>query len=503
MNKLKNIIYLLGLSIMIILPGCSDQDEEITSIDYDRLFSPTELTARIVNITGVELAWNTNKLADGYNIEVYDNESFEGTPVKSAQNVTETKYTITGFEGDKIYWARVQAIGSDIPDSKWSEIPFRTNIKSILLPIQIGDVTATEFIIRWPAGSSATKVVLTPTSGTAVTYTLTADDISKGIAKVSGLKPATAYTAVLHSGNQRIGITTLTTLAEGTIFIYPEDDFAAKIQEGNTFLLMPGTYSVATLNITKSMTFQGASASNRPILSKTIIRPENGANVILKDLVLDGTGSTGDQTIIYPAGEFGSLSIDGCEIKNYTKGTMYVSNATKIKSVTITNSIYHEIECNGGDFIDFRSGLAEIFIFKNNTVYNSALARDLFRMDGGGSTNFPNITSAITIESNTFYKVSDGTNRRILYIRLVSTIIFKNNIIANTAAIFTNQVSTPVPTFSGNNYYEAPNLFTGGATSNFYDNSAKKLDPQFKDANKGDFTVQNSSVTVGDPRWIK
>jgi hypothetical protein len=508
MNKFKNIIYLLGLSLMIILPGCSDPADEIASIDYERLFSPTDLTARVVNITGVRLTWNANKLADSYSIEVYNNESYEGAPVKSVDKVAETTYTISDFEGDMQYWARVKAVGANIPESKWSEVSFKTDIKSILLPVEIGDVTATEYTIRWPAGESATRVTLTPVSpgtGATVSYTLTADDIASGTAIITGLQPATGYTAVLYKDSQRVGLTTLTTLAEGTIFIYPEDDFESKLSEGDTFLLMPGTYPVATLNISKSMTLQGASAGDKPVLLGTIIRPADGADVILKDLVLDGTGSTGDQTLVYPAGEFNELSIDGCEIKNYTKGALYVNNATKITSITITNCIYHEIECNGGDFIDFRNGLAETFTFRNNTIYNSALARDLFRMDAGGSTNFPDVKSIITIENNTFYKVCDGTSRRILYIRLASNeISFNKNIIAETQGYYTNQAATTIKEMSQNNYFNAPN-FTASSQSNAKNDSGSytTLDPQFKDPANGDFTVQSIDVTAGDPRWIQ
>jgi hypothetical protein len=253
------------------------------------------------------------------------------------------------------------------------------------------------------------------------------------------------------------------------------------------------------------MTFEGASASDKPVLLSTIIRPENGANVTLKNLILDGTGSTGDQTIVYPAGEFETLSIDGCEIKNYVKGALYVNNATKISSMTITNCLYHDIECNGGDFIDFRNGLTETFTFKNNTVYNSALARDLFRMDAGGSTNFPDVKSIITIENNTFYKICDGTSRRILYIRLAShEINFNKNIIAESLGYYTNQAATTIENMSQNNYFNAPNYTASSTTGAKNDTGTyTNLDPQFKDPATGDFTVQNVMVTAGDPRWIQ
>src|SRR5690606_7870652 len=101
-----------------------------------------------------------------------------------------------------------------------------------------------------------------------------------------------------------------------------------------------------------------------------------------------------------------------------------------------------------------------------NTVYNSVLARDLFRMDGGGSTNFPGITSAITIRTNTFNNVSIGASNMFLYIRLAShTIDFSKNIVANSGGLHTNQPLTTITTMSNNNYFAAPNFTASTATN--------------------------------------
>jgi hypothetical protein len=505
MNKLKNLLYILGISLVVALTGCSEPDDEITSLDYDRLFSPTDLQAKVVNKVNVTLLWNAVKGAESYQIEIYDNEACEGTPVKTAQATT-NPFTIEGLNGDTKYWVRVKAVGAT--ESKWVVASFTTDINSVLLSIEIGDITANDFTIRWTPGVTATKVTLKPKSGgSTIEYSIPSADATSGVAKVSGLDPSTEYDVVLYNGSQRIGLTTIETLAEGTVFVYPEDDLATIISsasDGDMFMLMPGTYDVAELNISSSITINAASAEDKPVLASTIIRPENGAAVTLKNLVLDGTGSTGDQTIVYPAGEFGDLLIDGCELKNYTKGTLYVNNATKIASVTITNCLYHEIECNGGDFIDFRNGIAETFTFKYNTVYNSALARDLFRMDAGGSSNFSDVTSIITIEENTFYKVCNGTSRRILYIRLAKhEIYFNKNIIAETQGYYSNQAATTITEMLNNNYFNAPN-FTASTQTNAKNDTGSTyttLDPQFKDADNGDFTLQNISLNVGDPRW--
>jgi hypothetical protein len=176
--------------------------------------------------------------------------------------------------------------------------------------------------------------------------------------------------------------------------------------------------------------------------------------------------------------------------------------------VLFKGNIIHDIECNGGDFIDFRKGLTPSFTFMNNTVYNSALSRDLFRMDSGGSDNFPGVKSVIAISNNTFNKVCDNTGKRILYIRLGDNeITFTKNIIANTQGYYTNQSSTTIKTMSDNNYFNAPN-FTASTNSGAQNDTGTytTLDPGFANPDNGDFTISNDELKfqqIGDPRWIK
>ena len=91
------------------------------------------------------------------------------------------------------------------------------------------------------------------------------------------------------------------------------------------------------------------------------------------------------------------------------------------------------------------------------------------------------------------------------------SIKFTNNIVANTAGYFSKQSQTnSAPTFSNNNYYNAANagtieLTVEGVTQIVVKDGGKTLDPKFKDADKGDFTVTNENVKinkVGAPRWL-
>ena len=505
----------LTAGVLFGLQSCGDDVlKEITELNVSRLFSPVGIEARVVNKTSVRLNWSKTDKATSYEIEVYEGNNASGAPVFTAKGVTmdDLPYTIPSLGGETTYTIQVKAVGEGISESKWVSAQVTTEAEQLFLPVVPEDIAATTATLRWTAGQQADKIVLTPGN---IEHAVTAAEIAAGAATVSGLTAETSYTARLMKGTATRGTVSFTTLLDlgGAIAVNPGDDITALFQgaqEGDVFALLPGTYTSEDITITKSISIKGAKTADRPVLQGTIFRVEGGAGLVLQNLILDGTGSLGgNQAIIYGAGTFGDLAIEGCDIKNYTKGTLYVNNATLIESVSITNTIYSNIECNGGDFIDFRNGLAKKFDFINNTAYNSALARDFFRMDAGGSTNFPDVNSIITIRNNTFDKVSDGNNRRMLYIRLAKhEITFEKNILSNTQGYYSNQAATNVVKFNKNNYFNAPNFTASTQANAKNDASGTHLseNPGYANAAAGNFTISNEELKfqgIGDSRWNK
>ena len=207
------------------------------------------------------------------------------------------------------------------------------------------DTEPREVTLQWPIGQTATAIIITPGD---ITHNITPEELATGTVRITGLTGKTAYTATLKNGKKTRGLVTWTTPIDplsGATLVTPQDDLAAVLtaaSDGDIIALQEGTYNIATINVTKSVIIAGVSAKRKPVLQGTIIKLDNNAGVELKNLILDGTGSTGDQTIVYAAGDnFGALAIDGCEIKNYTKGALYVNYKTKIKSISITNCLYH------------------------------------------------------------------------------------------------------------------------------------------------------------------
>lgn len=516
---IKKRIILLGslMSVLFTFSACKeDLLSEITTLDVDRAFSPTALVARVENQTNVRLSWNNVFNAESYTIEIFENLDFSGSAVRTVEGVsfTQLPFVVTGLAGETNYAVRVKAVGAGINDSKWITATFKTDPEQIFRPVDLATVTAAGVTLTWTPGQIATSIVFTPGN---ITRPVTAAEITAGRAVITGLVSETAYTAKLMNGTKTRGTATFTTLLDlgGATAVSPTDDLAAAIaaaQPGAVLALLPGTYNINTdIIINKSISIRGAKPSDRPIINGLIFRVRANAALNIKDLVLNGTGSlNGNQTIIYDEASdnaYGNLVVEDCIIRNYVKGIIYVNLKTLIESVTYRGNIIHSIECNGGDFVDFRNGLAKTFTFINNTVYNSALARDFFRMDGGGSTNFPGQASILNISNNTFNAIANGATRRVLYIRLTNhQINFTKNILANTEGYYSNQAITTITTMANNNYFNAPN-FTASTTAGAKNDTGTftSLNPGFTDAANGNFTLGNADLKfnrIGDPRWF-
>ena len=518
MRKIYFKSIVLGLAT-VALASCSDVADEITSIVYNRNFSPTSVEAKVRNRTNIELSWNLGDGVTNYNVEVYANDSltFAGSPVKSfSVSPDEVPVLIKGLEGETQYSFRVQATdGNSSRDSKWSSAYAKTEAEQIFKNVAEEDIKGSSVTLRWTAGEKAATIELTPGD---IVYNVTDDDIAAGAATITGLTPETEYKALLKSatGKTRGTITFKTgiDLAETDILVKAGADIAAAIKdapEGYRLVVEPGEYGIATdeaafggsITISKQLTIKGLRQNEHPVIKG---RFKVEAPFAVDQVTLDGTGTDGGQCFDFTAeGEVESLTVTNSEIKNYTKGFFYINKAVLVNTITIDGNIISNIECDGGDLFDCRKGGYNKFDLKNNTIYNSAKGRDFVRMDdASGSIS---ATPVITIDHNTIVGACNDAGKRILYVRFKgNSINFTNNIVASSAGNFSNQKNTAEPTFSNNIYFEADGYVTAGANANalFVDGEGTILDPQFKDAANGDFTIGNDNVKdkkAGDPRW--
>jgi hypothetical protein len=537
--KFNKYFLLLGLATsgMALTTACSDQDDEITSLEYDRLFSPIQLTARVVNQVNVRLSWAAVKGADSYTIQVYnsvdqDSEVDEdettnditvtGTPIKTIEGISgdEIPYIVTGLEGDTKYTFVVSAQGENITSSKGTSVEAKTGTEQILKTVADEDIEANSAVIRWTSSAVGATLQITPGN---IEHTITAAEDADMAATISGLTGETEYTVKLVSASGKTrGNTTFKTAVDlgGAVAVKPGDDLKSIIADaaaGSTLAFFPGTYSLtndeggqAKIVISKNLSFKAVRPADRPIINGCLQLTE-GASFTASQIVFDGTNSDTSQAFDFKtATTYGELNLDDCEIKNYTKGFFYINVAAKISKITINNCLIHDIECSGGDMFDSRKGAYVQFDFTENTVWNSCKSRDFIRYDNAASS-FSGVAPVINVVNNTLVDLVSGSNSyRLLYVRFTGTTInFKNNLVSGvtTKRGFSNMASTPTPTFSGNIYNNSAYLSGApeGTEATFYDASGTVADPKFKDAANGDFTVKTSALnykSVGASRWI-
>ncbi|MDU1889972.1 MAG: DUF4957 domain-containing protein [Dysgonomonas sp.] len=519
---MKKFKYIIGLGVVILLTtlttvSCTDGNDWDVDSSYDRLFSVLGSSISLsADVNTAELKWTKTPGTEYYIIEVSQDTLYNDVAMGSNgsmvygedKTITSSPFVITGLEDNTKYFLRVKAMSSAKPESEWSypseNKSFNTKAEQIFYALGDEDLEETRVTLRWPKGEMATTIVVNPGS---ITHPVTSTEVSNGTVTIEGLVSETKYTAVLMNGSKVRGTLTFVTPLDlgDAIQVFPTDNLSELIANANdndVFALMPGEYAVSKLSIIKNISIKAAKSLNKPVL-KTIISMEAGVSLELKDVILDGAGIgkdgvNGDQAIQFnTAGvDYGDISIVGCEIKNYLKGLLYLNVAAVANSVTIDNCILSNIECNGGDFFDCRAGTPKTVTFTNNTVYKSVGARDLFRIDDKSSA-FAGVAPTVLISNNTLVGVSNISTYRLLYIRWKNnSVTLTNNIITNTVGALKHN-STNLTSSDRNNYFDASTM-SGADTGN-----KTTFDPEFKNAANGDFTVGNSSVRVGDPRWIQ
>lgn len=514
----KYIKYILGIVCLsgVLFASCDDIDDVVTSVKLDRLFSPTKVEAAVTNSTKLNLFWAEVKGAEGYVVEIYT-DSLVFTPDNLAAKIdADTTTTVYELEGDMWYTARVKAVAASTGDSKWSDVTFRTGIADFFLASQRGDIQSTSLTMRWAPNTKATKISFKPGEDASVSHTLTEQELAAGVYTMEGLESYVTYTVTLYDGDRKVSVrSAVTTLIEGATIVGPNDNLLQLIEQadgGAAFMLEPGVYFEAGQKVTlsKNIILIAADENDKPLLHAQF--DINGAtNVSLKNLLLDGTGvapavPTGYFEYVVQVsgnGNYDAITLDGCEIANYDKSILYAASAVTftLNSFIINNCFISNINAKVADGIDVRDG----GLIRNTSLTNSTFAnvaqRDFIRFDNA-SAKHPSQTAKVNIANCTFYKVANGGSKGFLYLRFVtnqSTV--ENCIFSDMTGVYCSVSDTNTPTFNKNNYFKAEGFHT---TAKVFDNSGTHttLNPEFVDAEAGDFRVQNIPLAnVGDPRW--
>lgn len=523
--KQNKLFLMLGLATAV-LASCSDPMDEITELKLGRNLSPVGIEAKGVSETSARLQWTATEGATSYVVEIFADDSltFAGTPAQTLTSTT-NEVRLSNLVYDTKYSARIQAVteGNESRTSKWHGIYFRTNAQQIFNAIKEEQIADRSVILIWPEGEAATKIVVTEVEGTATfVRELTANEVAAGKATVSGLKPETKYNFKLFNGEKQRGNREATTIADlnGAILVHAGDDIKAIVAEAAndaTLALYGGTHVISgeedatagALVVNKNLTIKGIYPTNIPTINGRF-QIENGASLVLSQVILDGTGTSGDQTFNFKTADvtFGPLDVQNCEIKNYTKGVYYGNVASTIESITFNNCLIHDVICEGGDLFDCRKSYIKKLTFSNSTIYHCATTRDFIRYDDA-SGNFSDAAPVITVDHCTIDDCCNETaNKRLLYVRFVgNSIVWTNNLVTNTKAIFSNQSKTAVPTFGNSAYFAADNLKNVVEKDGnlFTDDKATWLTSSpYSDASPVyTYNEDNAKKGWGDQRWTK
>lgn len=528
----KSIIYkcmICGMGLLSVA-SCSDPMEEITELILGRELSPVNLEVKNVKETTALLKWNASATASKYVVELYADDNL--TSPAFTQELTNNELQLDGLTYDTRYTAKVYAKdGSNSSrDSKPSTLEFHTSAQQIFNVIEEDNIGDRSVVVSWLAGETEVSELqaFDYTSGELVaTHIITDAEKAASLAKLEGLNPETKYTIKLYYNQNGVlkerGSKAFTTIIdlEGATLVRPTDDIVELInnaKDGDTFALTGGTFVVksesssataGSLAVSKNITIKAVRSTRIPVINGRF-ELHDGSTLTLNQVIMDGTGTSGDQCFNFKGSKVGGVSVDNSEIKNYNKGVYYVNVEAKVPYIKFNNCLIHNITCDGGDMFDCRKGCIDLFSMTNSTVYASCAGRDFVRFDDA-SASFEGATPVVTIDHCTIDAAANASGKRLLYVRFVGTTInWTNNVTTNTTAVWSNQSKTNVPTFGNNNvYFNCAKLNVldgaeGGKTNLFIDDRASTLDPQYTDVANGNFKYKNESVSklkAGDPRW--
>lgn len=509
-----------ALIVAGLATSCSDRDD-VVDPEYDRLFSPINVSARIVSQVNALISWGGNDNVESYTIEVFANDSltFAGLPVRTIPDITSRTYTVEGLESNTGYSARVQAASSTLTDSKWSGVYFKTGTEQIFKTVDPEGLTATEVTLNWEAGQAATKIIVTPgnSAASAIHYTVTADDVANGYATIDGLTGETDYTAVLYNDDAIRGRITFTTPVDigGATLVEEGDDLAAMLAaatEGEVFALMPGEYALDEFTLTVSIALKGVRPANKPVVKGRFLCGTAVASLVLDNIIFDGTGDSGNHYVANllevsaSACNLGTMTVTNCEIRKYTRALLYNNSSGALGNITFADCVITDTEGDGGDGIDLRNGTMASLTIQNctfNTGFRAFLRAQINTNIAFRNCTFFRICNVFNSNNSGLFRISGGTLE-------VSKCLFVETGYNDTSGATTygnwcKQASNmgATPTYKDNYYYNCYNLWVGLYTDPATC-KATEADPGFRDAGNGDFTLSNDDMIyyeIGDQRW--
>ncbi|WP_047550571.1 DUF5123 domain-containing protein [Psychroserpens sp. Hel_I_66] len=516
--KTKHSLQSIALVVILLFTftNCQNEDELIDELQISREFAPVDLSSQIRTQTSIELTWQTEDDVSLYFVEISENADFSN-PVVATQVNSSDLPVLFELSQETLYYIRVKAISTrGLEDSTYATTTATTDTEQLFFPSEDGDILATQATLRWLPNSAVTQIVLNPGN---IVRDLTPQEITDGIAVITGLTGETTYDAQLLNNTTVRGNKNFTTgidIGDG-ILVTPTDDLFQMIADaapGDVLVLDAGDYTMqtGTATIDKPLTIRGLLSFEKPLLkiSFSIVNGATDVSLIDLDLTGDIPLDLTDTVRYSAAGSYNSLLVSGCNVHDYNR-SFIAGNETDaiVQSITVENCIVTNVLTSGGDFFDFRNSDVLNVNFNTSTFNNCAPGRDFFRIDAAGTSNSTGVTCNVILENCTLYACSNSSSRRLFYVRFdANDITSRNNLITDTEieGYSDNNATDEFITFQNNNYFNAPTLYDPSVTRFDDSTTFTTLDPGYANAENGDFSVSTQSLiddNVGDPRWLQ
>ena len=525
---------LTGL-MLLSTTSCSEPDDEIKSVSLDRLLSPAEMELKIVDKTKVKVTIytvNVPKYID-VKIEVDENPLAETPTFKFLREETKTAdelnmkahanctFTIDNLTYFKKYRITLKARDEQGKVSK--ECSDIVTTDGIFKKNNDNDRANTSLTAKWLESINVTKLVIKKIANNAEEQVaaVTLDDTAKENCKYqhTGLDANTEYAFYIYDGDNCLGRTTLSTFPNyKELFAGSNVDFETEIAtlpDGYSLMLSPSEDT----NVFNFVSGEGTESSKTITLDKSLrIIARNTKPVVLNKFAFDLNGATGliienvnfvdkDKKSVFlkfnnASGEykFSGINLEG--YKNFAQDPGNTDCAASL--LQIKNCFIHD--GMAGRFVDFQKKkvLIEKVDIQQNTFANICNTQDFLRFDYEEGK-----MPSVLLAHNSFYKVN-ASSKGICYIRSVDkdTQSYKAEINSNIfesckdgqGVYFGEDAKVNGLSFKKNYYKDSPNLltaFTAGQTA-FDPDPKEYTGSAFKDAEKGDFTITNATVSKAD-----
>ncbi|MDE5708863.1 MAG: hypothetical protein K2I32_05400 [Alistipes sp.] len=463
----RNLKFGLMLCAGALVASCSDVDDAMNEIPYARVLTPLNFEATVDASVGtdIQFSWSAVSNADSYILELFEAvptisdkgeevfefpENFGDLTTYDMIEVAKDNvpYTLKNLEVDKSFWARVRGVSEKLDGSHWACLtePVTTSAVRKALNPAIEERTSSSVTLTWDNAddkedltSIRCELVVPVEGATAVTKTLSENEIQNCKATFENLDPCTNYKFTLLFGKSGSrGIITAYTRPEieGATEIDSQEKLIVALQGAMGDLKLKVAYndgalydlsSIMTLNQTENIydpfefeygleIYGESTAEGAKPTIKLAIKPKNG-KLHFEDVSIDGGNQCG--VFVTTGGSLTDAEFVNCEITGFTKGIWSGATGCNVTGTLLYENVYaHDINpvgAGGGDFIDIRGGDYGAIIVKNSTFY--AAARTFLRVSETATKE----VGSISVSNCTFNQVTatntSSNNSGIFHVR--------------------------------------------------------------------------------------